>query len=68
MRRVVVWGTGNMGATAIRSTVGYPGLSLTGLITSSADKTGRDASSFAGLATETGVLAVSDPAEVDAVL
>lgn len=68
MRRVVVWGTGNMGATAIRSTVAFPGLSLTGLITSTAEKTGRDAASFAGLDAATGVLAVSDPAEVDAAL
>jgi 2,4-diaminopentanoate dehydrogenase len=65
MRRVAVWGTGNMGATAIRSTVGFPGLELAGLITSSLDKVGRDAAEFAGLAEPTGVAASTD---VDAVL
>ena len=65
MRRVVVWGTGNMGATAIRSTVAFPGLELSGVITSSEDKAGRDAASFAGLAAETGVCATTD---VDAAL
>lgn len=65
MRRVVVWGTGNMGATAIRSAVAFPGLELVGVITSAPQKAGRDASSFAGLPTDTGVLATTD---VDAVL
>jgi len=65
MRRVVVWGTGNMGSTAIRSTLAFPGLELCGVITSSPDKAGRDAASFAGLDRETGVLAST---EVDAAL
>ena len=60
MRRVVVWGTGNMGSTAIRSTVAFPGLELAGVITSSADMAGRDAASFAGLPDSTGVLATTD--------
>ncbi|KQY04031.1 dihydrodipicolinate reductase [Mycobacterium sp. Root135] len=60
MRRVVVWGTGNMGSTAIRSTLAFPGLELGGVITSSADKVGRDAASFAGLDAETGILATTD--------
>jgi 2,4-diaminopentanoate dehydrogenase len=60
MRRVVVWGTGNMGATAIRSTVAFPGLELTGVITSSQDKAGRDAATFAGLADDTGVVATTN--------
>ena len=47
MLRVAVWGTGNMGATSIRSAVAFPGLRLTGVITSSADKVGRDAAAFA---------------------
>ena len=38
-----------MGATAIRSAVAFPGLQLSGVITSSADKAGRDAATFAGL-------------------
>ncbi|TQR86909.1 dihydrodipicolinate reductase [Mycobacterium hodleri] len=65
MRRVVVWGTGNMGSTAIRSALAFPGLELTGVITSSPVKVGRDAASFAGLDGETGILAADD---VDAAL
>ena len=65
MQRVAVWGTGNMGSRAIRSTVAFPGLELSGVITSSADKAGRDAASFAGLDEPTGVLATTD---VDAAL
>ncbi|MCW2517158.1 MAG: putative dihydrodipicolinate reductase-like protein [Mycobacterium sp.] len=65
MRRVVVWGTGNMGSTAIRSSVAFPGLRLVGVITSSQDKAGRDAATFARLDGDTGVLATTD---VDAAL
>lgn len=54
-----------MGATAIRSTVAFPGLRLAGVITSSPDKQGRDAASFAGLDEPTGVRATTD---VDAAL
>jgi hypothetical protein len=54
-----------MGATAIRSAVAFPGLQLTGVITSSPDKDGRDAATFARLNSETGVLATTD---VDAAL
>ncbi|KWX56763.1 dihydrodipicolinate reductase [Mycobacterium sp. NAZ190054] len=62
---VAVWGTGNMGATAIRSLTAFPGLHLAGLITSSGDKAGTDAASFAGLGAPTGITADTD---VDAVL
>ncbi|MGV0714297.1 dihydrodipicolinate reductase [Mycolicibacterium sp. XJ662] len=65
MQRVAVWGTGNMGSAAIRSTVAFPGLRLCGIVTSSPDKAGRDAASFAGLDRPTGVTASTD---VDAVL
>jgi 2,4-diaminopentanoate dehydrogenase len=54
-----------MGATAIRSTVAFPGLRLAGVITSSDEKAGRDAAEFAGLVDPTGVRATTD---VDAVL
>lgn len=71
MLRVAVWGTGNMGATAIRSLTGFPGLSLSAVITSTAAKVGSDAAEFAGLATSTGVVATDDPdralADADAV-
>jgi hypothetical protein len=65
MRRVAVWGTGNMGSTAIRSAVAFPGLQLTGVITSSPDKAGKDGATFAGLDSPTGVTATTD---VDAAL
>ncbi|HEY9267116.1 MAG TPA: dihydrodipicolinate reductase, partial [Mycobacterium sp.] len=35
---VAVWGTGNMGAASIRSLTAFPGLRLTGVITSSESK------------------------------
>ncbi len=54
-----------MGATAIRSATAFPGLQLSGVITSSPDKVGRDAATFAQLDSETGVLATTD---VDAAL
>jgi hypothetical protein len=54
-----------MGATAIRSAVAFPGLQLSGVITSSPDKEGRDAAMFARLDSDTGVCATTD---VDAAL
>jgi hypothetical protein len=54
-----------MGATAIRSAAAFPGLQLSGVITSSPDKDGRDAATFAPFDSETGVLATTD---VDAAL
>lgn len=65
MRRIAVWGTGNMGATAIRSASAFPGLELASVITSSEDKAGRDAATFAKLDAPTGVEATTD---VDAAL
>ncbi|MEV0669431.1 dihydrodipicolinate reductase [Mycobacterium sp. NPDC050441] len=65
MRRIAVWGTGNMGATAIRSATAFPGLELAAVITSSEDKAGRDAATFAKLDAPTGVIATTD---VDAAL
>jgi hypothetical protein len=65
MLRVAVWGTGNMGATSIRSAIAFPGLRLSGVITSSEHKAGRDAATFANLDAVTGVTASTD---VDAVL
>jgi 2,4-diaminopentanoate dehydrogenase len=57
--RVVVWGTGNMGSAAIRSSLAFPGLELVGVITSSEEKAGRDASTFAGLPTTSGITATT---------
>ncbi len=54
-----------MGATAIRSLRGFPGLELSAVITSSPEKAGRDAGSFAGLDETTGIAATTD---IDAAL
>src|ERR1700704_2559870 len=54
-----------MGATAIRSAVAFPGLQLSGVITSSPDKDGKDAATFSRLDSEVGVVATTD---VDAAL
>jgi 2,4-diaminopentanoate dehydrogenase len=62
--RVVVWGTGNVGAPAIRAVLANPALELAGVVVSSAAKVGVDAGVLAGVAT-TGVLASDD---IDAML
>jgi hypothetical protein len=49
-----------MGSTAIRSAVEFPGLELSGVITSSPDKDGKDAATFGRLDAETGVSATTD--------
>lgn len=49
-----------MGATAIRSVTAFPGLELAAVITSSEDKAGRDAATFAKLDAPTGVTATTD--------
>ena len=64
-QRLVVWATGNMGSTAIRSALAFPGLGLSGIITSSESKEGMDAAEFVGLDSPTGVVATTD---VDAAL
>ncbi|PXX00259.1 dihydrodipicolinate reductase [Mycolicibacterium moriokaense] len=51
-----------MGATAIRSAVAFPGLGLSGVITSSPDKDGKDAATFTRLDSDTGVAATTDVA------
>ncbi|MFL6083986.1 MAG: dihydrodipicolinate reductase, partial [Mycobacterium sp.] len=47
-------------STAIRSVVAFPGLRLSGVITSSPDKDGKDAATFGRLDAETGVSATTD--------
>ena len=59
MLRVAVWGTGNIGSTAIRPAVAFPGLQLSSVITSAPDKEGRDAATFALLDVKTGVSATT---------
>ena len=63
-RRVVVWGTGNVGKPAIRAVHANSRLELVGVIVSNPAKVGRDAGELAGIAA-TGILATSD---VDPVL
>jgi len=59
-RRVVVWGTGNMGRAAIRAVLHTPGLELTGVIVSDPAKEGLDAAELARLDAPTGVVATLD--------
>lgn len=63
-RRVVVWGTGNVGVPALRTVVSNPALELAGVLVSSREKVGRDAGELVGLPA-LGVLATDD---VDAML
>ncbi|MEH6549906.1 MAG: hypothetical protein V7711_12910 [Pseudomonadales bacterium] len=58
-KRVVVWGTGNVGRPAIRAVVSHRDLELVGVIVSNPDKVGKDAGTLAGIA-EQGVLATDD--------
>lgn len=48
-RRVVQWAAGRIGQSAMRATIGHPGLELVGLYVHSADKEGRDAGELCGL-------------------
>ncbi|WP_319435694.1 dihydrodipicolinate reductase [Mycobacterium sp. RTGN5] len=62
--RVILWGPGHVGVTALRALIEHPGLELVGVVVYSEDKRGRDAGDLCGLPT-TGVIATSD---VDAAL
>ncbi|MEM9257106.1 MAG: diacylglycerol kinase [Pseudomonadota bacterium] len=62
---VVTWGTGNVGAYAVRAVVNHPELELVGHIVSSADKAGRDVAELVDLPEPTGVMATE---EIDAAL
>jgi hypothetical protein len=58
-KRVLVWGTGNVGRPAIRAVLSHHDLALAGVIVSNPAKRGRDAGEIAGVA-KTGVLATQD--------
>jgi hypothetical protein len=58
-KRVVVWGTGNVGRPAIRAVLSHRDLELVGVIVADAAKRGRDAGEIAGIG-KTGVLATTD--------
>ncbi len=63
VRRVVVWGTGNVGKPAIRAVCANRGLELVGVVVANPDKVGRDAGELAGIAA-TGVRATDDAGAV----
>ena len=48
--RVIVWGTGNVGQSALRTVVSNPVLELTGVIVANPEKVARDAGDLCGLA------------------
>lgn len=60
MKRVVVWGTGNVGRPALRAILSHQDLELVGLIVSNPTKEGKDAGELAGLDVRTGVSATRD--------
>lgn len=59
-KRVIVWGTGNVGEPALRAVLSHRGLTLAGVITSSEAKEGQDAGALAGLGIATGIRATRD--------
>jgi len=59
---VAVWGTGNMGRAAIRAVDAHPGLTLVAVLTSTAEKAGRDAGEVAGLGRDLGMPLSTDVA------
>jgi hypothetical protein len=61
----IVWGTGNVGRSAIRAVEAHPALKLTGVLVHNPQKVGRDAGTLAGLDYEVGVAATGD---IDAML
>lgn len=72
VKRVVVWGTGNVGRPAIRAVAAHRGLELAGVIVHDPEKVGVDAGTLA-LTNELGVTATDDIAvatapDIDAVV
>jgi 2,4-diaminopentanoate dehydrogenase len=72
VKRVVVWGTGNVGRPAIRAVASHRDLELAGVIVHRADKVGVDAGTLA-LVAELGLAATDDASiatagDVDAVV
>lgn len=61
--RVVQWGSGNVGRSAIATVAERPGLDVVGLLVSNPDKVGRDIGSIAGIE-PLGVLATDDVEQI----
>lgn len=59
-RRVVQWGTGNVGRHALRHLIRHPDFELVGLHAHGESKIGKDAGEVAGLPEKTGVIATND--------
>ena len=57
--RVIVIGTGGVGAHALRAVLGNSGYDLTGVWVSSAEKAGKDAGELAGIGRATGIVATT---------
>ena len=71
-KRVVVWGTGNVGRPALRAVLAHRDLELAGVVVADPAKKGRDAGELCGLGS-TGVVATDDRAlafgsDIDAVV
>ena len=58
-KKVVVWGTGNVGRPAIRAVAAHRDLELTGVVVANPDKVGTDAGTIAGIE-ELAVVATDD--------
>jgi hypothetical protein len=58
-KKVVVWGTGNVGRPAIRAVLSHRDLELAGVVVSNPGKIGKDAGELAGIARQ-GVAATDD--------
>jgi hypothetical protein len=65
--RVAQWGTGNIGARALREVIRHPNLDLVGVVVYSDDKAGIDAGTLSGEAA-TGILATNDRSAVAALV
>jgi len=61
--KVVVWGTGNVGRTALRTVLAHRDLELVDVVVNNPDKVGRDAGTLAEI-DPVGVLATNDAAAV----
>lgn len=59
IKKVAVWGTGNVGRPAIRAVAAHQGLELAAVIVSNPDKVGKDAGAIAGIQ-DLGVAATDD--------
>jgi hypothetical protein len=60
MISTIVWGTGNVGRSAIRAVEAHPALTLAAVLVHNPDKVGRDAGDLSGLGRDLGVAATDD--------